>query len=82
MQLPLIKAHVDVFSDARSRYFGLSFHLHTFIMILNSKGSDESTDMHRLNGAFAARQSDKYQNPVRLCSVRLNTLPINSHEYT
>ena len=40
-QIPLIDAHVDVFSGARCLNFGLRFHLHPCSVCVSSKGSLE-----------------------------------------
>ena len=40
--LPLINAHVDVFSKARGLNVGLSLHLHPCLVYASSKGSGES----------------------------------------
>ena len=47
-QLPLINSRAEVSSGARGLTFGLSFHIHPFVVYASSEGSVESVHLRRL----------------------------------
>ena len=71
-QRPLMNAIADVLSKSRDLKFGLSFHLHPYIVHPRSEGYGKSARMRRLVIALAADRCDTKRNCMHLpCLAQL-----------